>query len=167
MGTAGVGLFDDDTACDVRDHFVHFLATAGDAAEATRSLLAAWAAAIEGRRRRPGILARPRGYPVEIRMPRSRRPLTSDRCHRQWRRPPEVAGIRRPGAPPGHPAQAPRKAPLTAAPPATSATPKTHRGPLSSRGLPGRPSHRGSIPARALARARCSENAGTRRVRNA
>jgi hypothetical protein len=47
MGTAGVALFDDDTACDVRDHFVHFLATAGDAAAATRSLLAAFAVAIE------------------------------------------------------------------------------------------------------------------------
>jgi hypothetical protein len=47
MGTAGGALFDDDTACDVRDHFVHSLATAGDAAEATRSLLAAFAVAIE------------------------------------------------------------------------------------------------------------------------
>ena len=47
MGTSGVALFDDDTACDVRDHFVHFLATAGDAAEATRSLLETWAVAIE------------------------------------------------------------------------------------------------------------------------
>lgn len=46
MGTAGTGLFDDDTACDVRDDFVHLLATAGDPAAATRSLIETWAAAI-------------------------------------------------------------------------------------------------------------------------
>jgi hypothetical protein len=46
-GNCGRRLFDDDTACDVRDDFVHLLATAGDPAMATRSLIETWAAAIE------------------------------------------------------------------------------------------------------------------------
>jgi hypothetical protein len=46
MGTSGVGFFDDDTACTVRDEFIHLLTTAANPAEATRSIIDARAAAI-------------------------------------------------------------------------------------------------------------------------
>ena len=42
MSADGPGLFDDDTACDVREQFTRMLAETRDAVAATEGLLAAW-----------------------------------------------------------------------------------------------------------------------------
>jgi hypothetical protein len=47
MGTWNSAIFGDDTACDVRDQFTELLSTGVSAAEATKALLASWAAALQ------------------------------------------------------------------------------------------------------------------------
>jgi len=47
MGTAGTALYADDTACDVRDEFVHLLANLRDADRATQMIVANWRAQID------------------------------------------------------------------------------------------------------------------------
>lgn len=46
MGTSGVALFADDTACDVRDEFIDLLASGMESGEATKALTEGWAAEI-------------------------------------------------------------------------------------------------------------------------